>query len=220
MVEQWLFARQAEAMGIVVDEGAINDFLREITSNRVSKDKIVEALQEQRAGLSEPQLFAILKEELLALRLRELFHDINLNPDWQRWCLSIPPGQRWDYFKRLNRFAKVELVQVPVERFVQDVPDPDEGTLRRFFDEHKETVPNPALPEPGFHQPRKVAMQYLKAEQSKFLAAVTDAEIKAEYESKKELYDRAENQARRARSGRRQEDRGREETGARKEDCG
>lgn len=106
VVEKWLLARQAEAMGIVVNDAAINEFLRDITSDRVPPDKIIAVLHQPRSAMSEPQLFAILREELLALRLRTLFYQLP-NQNW--YAGTIPPAQRWDYFKRLNRFASVEL---------------------------------------------------------------------------------------------------------------
>lgn len=83
-------------------------------------------------------------------------------------------------------------MQVPVEAYVKDVPNPSAAELQKFFDEHKETISLPDSPESGFREPRRVDVQYLKADTAKIAAAVTDAEVKQEYEKNKENYDRME----------------------------
>ena len=199
VVDKWLLARQAEAMGIVVDDKAINSFLQQITNNRVSSDKMVAALKTQKSSLSEPQLFAILREELLALRVRYLCHQLGAPFNQPSWLsFSIPPGQRWEYFKRLKQQATVELAQVPVKAYVAKVPDPSETELKQFFDEHKELAEIPDSPEPGFRQPRKVSLQYLRADEAKFIAAVTPEDIKQEYEKNKDKYDKLEKELEKA----------------------
>ena len=190
VVDKWLFARQAEELGVVVDDATINEFLKRITADRINSERIANILQQQRGGLSEAQLFAILHDELLALRFRQLFFQTQpLGVPWVTY--SIPPGQRCDYYKRLNCYATIETAAVPVERYLKDVADPkDEKVLLEFFDLHKDTIPTSDSPEPGFRQARKVSLEYLEADQAKFLAAVTDAEVNQEYEANKEQWDK------------------------------
>ncbi|MFH1266261.1 MAG: hypothetical protein ABIK89_11085, partial [Planctomycetota bacterium] len=101
-------------------------------------------------------------------------------------------AERWDYFQRLNRKVTIESLEVPVEDFVDAVEDPDEATLRDFFEEYKAEPYDPASPEPGFREPKKVAIEYLKAEYESFfqreLAAVSPEELKAYYEEHKGEY--------------------------------
>jgi len=79
-----------------------------------------------------------------------------------------------------------------VERYVGKVPDPSEAELKQFFEEYKDVIPRPDSPEPGFHVPQQVDMQYLKAERAKFLASVSDAQVRAEYDKSKKRYDKEE----------------------------
>src|SRR5262245_57255765 len=83
---------------------------------------------------------------------------------------------------------------------MMDVPEPTDTELTAFFDQYKKREPQPnfigglELPSasPGFAVPRKVEVQYLKAEYDKLLAKaeteVKDEEIKDFYEKNKDPY--------------------------------
>ena len=186
VAERWLFAREAERLGVVVDDASINLFLKELTENRVSASDMAKILRQPKSAISESQLFAMLREELLALRFRELFLQLHSTGA----ALSIPPGQRWDYYKRLNQRAAIEAAALPVADYVNQVKSPDEATLKTFFEKYKEAAARPESPDPGFREPRRLNVQYLKAEHAKFLATVTDADVKQHYEKNKERYDK------------------------------
>ncbi|MFH1920658.1 MAG: hypothetical protein ABIP48_12315 [Planctomycetota bacterium] len=181
LVETWLLARRAEELGLVVDNATISAFIRELMQDRITPDGLAAILQ--RADISDNELLSVLRQELLAMRLRGIFR------------LSVQgttPAERWDYFQRLNRKVTIESLEVPVSRFLDDVDDPDEATLRDFFEEYKAEPYDPASPEPGFREPKKVAVEYLKAEYESFfqreLAAVSPEELKAYYEEHKGEY--------------------------------
>ncbi len=189
VIEKWLYARQAEKIGIVVDDKAVNEFITLVTNGgRVNAEVIHSILGNSREPMSEPQLFAILREELLALRLKQLCHQLEITnmPNWVSGAAS--PGERWDYFKRRHEEATIEVATIAVKDFVGKVKDPSDDELKKFFDEHNRQYPRPDSPEPGFHIPRKVRMEYLKANQETYDKAVTEAEITARYEKKKEQY--------------------------------
>ena len=92
-----------------------------------------------------------------------------------------------DLYKRLNQYATIQYIGLPAEKFLKDVPEPDEDTQIKFFDQYKNAVALPEQSEPGFRQPPKYDIQYLKFDKSKFEATITDAEIKAEYDKSPEF---------------------------------
>ena len=51
-------------------------------------------------------------------------------------------------------------------------------------------MPRPYSPDPGFHVPRKVNLQYLQADEEKYRSMVTEAEITERYEKDPKRYDR------------------------------
>jgi len=74
-----------------------------------------------------------------------------------------------------------------VADFLDKVPDPDDAAVRTLFERYKLFEPTPGAPVPGFKIPAKVALQYFTADYEQFedLAAVTDQEIRDEYEKNK-----------------------------------
>ena len=174
---KWLFAREAEAMGISVDEKALSAFLEVLTNQSLGRDGLLGILKNVRGGVSEVQFLSILREEVLALRYRELFHQLQDNDLWIGGTAT--PGERWTTFRRMNEAATIEVVLLSPKDFVKQVaaPDPSGETLKQFFEEHKQEYASPYLPNPGFHVPRRVNLQYLQADEEKFRAAVTEAEI-------------------------------------------
>ena len=96
---------------------------------------------------------------------------------------SFTPAQRWDYYCRLNRMATVEVAGVKVKDFTGKVAEPDEATLKEFFEKNKNNYAAADSPQPGFRVPQRIALQYFIADVDKFAdpKAVTDAEVKEEY---------------------------------------
>jgi len=182
VLQRWLLARYGERLGITVDARAVNEFIAELTEGKISGPVLEQMLDRQ--GISVDYLFRVLREELLALRVQD-FLLTNLG--------GFTPAQHWEYFQRLNRRVTVETVVLPVERFVDWVPDPPESELRKFFEQHRFRVPHPDDPQPGFMEPKRVAVEWAKASLERFVdqtrEKVTEEEIAAYYnENKDRLY--------------------------------
>jgi hypothetical protein len=177
VVNTMLMARRAQDMGVTVSNKAINEFLKQITEDKVTQDQLREVINAQR-NVSDKQLYDMLRHELMARRYLEMAF-VGMS--------GLTPAERWEYFLRQNRKAKTQIVAVPVADFVPLVPDPTDEVLSAFFDEHKERLPDPASPTPGFKVPKKLAFEYLRADFEKFQAAaeVTDEEIADYYEKNK-----------------------------------
>jgi hypothetical protein len=183
LVDSWLLSNYAQQMGMVVSNTIVNGFLRQVTFNRVRPEDFQKAFQ--RGGVTEAQFFSAMGEELLALQLKETF----------RYSLqAATPAERWKYFSRIKEQASIEAVPVPVVRYVDRVPEPSAADLQAFFEEHKEKDSSPDSPLPGFHEPKRIEMQYLKADYAKLIASVTDEQVKARYEKDKAIYDQMEKQ--------------------------
>jgi hypothetical protein len=181
VVDNWLLARYAQQLGIVVSDKAINAFLRQWSRDVVKPAEFQAAFK--RAGLSELQFFHLMRDELLAREVRLMF-DVSL--------AGITPAERWEYFTRVKQMATIEAAPVAVANYVARVGEPSDEELKTLFETHQEDYPLPESPEPGFREPHKIALQWFKADQEKFAASVTEAQIKERYEKNKDLYDQVE----------------------------
>ena len=176
-VDDWLMMQKAEELGLRVSEKAVNDYLISLTEGKVGNEDVKKILTNLHLG--QPQLFEMLRQELLAMRLKEMF-GISL--------AATTPAQRWGYFLQLNRRAKIEAVPVAVTKFVAQVADPPETVLREFFDKYKGKLHEPMSPEPGFKEPHRIDVEYLKARYESFIdpAAVGDEAVREFYEANKD----------------------------------
>jgi hypothetical protein len=182
-VQTTLLAQDAKANGIVVSDQSINDFLGQWTGNLVRQEQFDEILSKLRLGpfpLTQRDLFEVLRTELAA-RTMLMLHQSAFNAD--------PPGWQWDYFRRLEQRATVEVVPVVVETFAGAVPAPSESALRAFYNTYKNDLPQARSADPGFREPHRVQYEYLVAKRGLFedeaAKEVTDEQVAEYYEKNK-----------------------------------
>jgi hypothetical protein len=181
-VETLVLSKKAEQLGMVVSDNAINDLLRQMTNDSLTSQSLQDVVNRLQTGrrVSVARLFDAIRTEMLAAKFSEMFR-VSLS--------DVPPAQRFEYFSRLNRRAKAEVMPLAVADFVDQVADPTPEQLSKFFDEHKNRDPNPDSPEPGFKELKRVAFQYFKADFAKFKEEfkpqVTEDEIRDYYEANK-----------------------------------
>ena len=176
-----VLAREAAANGIVVTDAAINDFLAQWTANLVRKPQFDQIIGGLPMRVGQHDLFEALRSWLAARHMESLFRSGFGGGD--------PPGWRWDYFRRLEQAATVEVVPVVAESLAAEVAAPSEATLRAFFEAHKNDLPDARSAEPGFREPHRVKYEYLVAKRESFdtaaAATVTEEQIVEHYEKNK-----------------------------------
>ncbi len=167
---------------MVVSDRAINDMLQQLTTDSLTGETLQAIVNGLHTGrrISMARLFEALRTEMLASQLAQSFR-ISIS--------DVPPAQKFEYFSRLNRRAKAEVVPLAVADFTSQVANPDDATLQKFFDKYKDQYPDATSPEPGFKEPQRAAFQYFKADFGKLRdemkAKVTDEEIAEYYEKNK-----------------------------------
>jgi hypothetical protein len=189
-----LFADAARRAGMAISDDHLVNYLQQLGRGYVSVDQIRQILNALATGGRGPtQDFVLdaLRDEMLARNYLASYvfaFDTNL------------PEQRWRDWLHVNDRVVVEAAAIPAESLLVDVPEPSEAELVAFFNEYKDDEPMPQRignielpsPDPGFAEPRKVAVQYLMADYNQFLTKVedevTDAEIGKFYEDNKDPY--------------------------------
>jgi len=184
VVQAHLLRREASEQGIMISDEAINEFLKNWTNKLVRApqfDAILARLSAGPIAIGEARLFEALRDELEARTMLVMS---------QTGFASDTPSWRWDDFLRLEQSAIVEVVAVPSSSLAAEVPAPSESILRTFFEKHRESLPDPESPEPGFRVPHRIEAEYLVALQKPFMEAaakeVTEEQIQSYYDENKE----------------------------------
>jgi hypothetical protein len=181
VVNSWLLSRYAEQMGMVISDQTVNSWLKMITQDSVTAANFQAAFKHH--GLSEFQFFKLMRDELAALQLKNMF---------ETSLMALTPAQRWEYFCRVKQTATIEAVGVPVANYLRRIDEPGDEELKAFFEQYKDRYALPDSPEPGFREPQRIALQYFKVNLDKFASGVSDEEVKAHYEKNRQLYDQPE----------------------------
>jgi hypothetical protein len=200
VVFSMLFQKKAQEMGIVVTDGMVNRYIADVTNDKLRPEQVREVLRSL-GGLSQAELFDGMRNELEALYADEAYSLLltRARPMGGMTLFTFSgdtPGDRWEYFCRLNREVTAELMPVKVADFVSQIADPSAEQIRSFYDQYKNDYPYynqypwPELPTPGFKQPFKAQFQYLKSNYEKLLAVeepkITEQEISDYYEKFKD----------------------------------
>jgi hypothetical protein len=189
-----LFADAARNAGMAISDDHIVNYLQQLGRGIVSVEDIRQILAGVQVGnrrTSTDFVLDALREEMLARNYMASYvfaFDTNL------------PEQRYQDWLNVNDRVVVEAAAIPAESLLADVPEPTDKELQEFYDQYKDLEPMPdrtwgielPSPNPGFAIPRKIAVQYLLAEFSQFLAkvedSVTEEEIAKFYEDNKDPY--------------------------------
>jgi hypothetical protein len=144
-------------------------------------DGIIAGLRYGRAPVLAADLFESLRTALIARNTLLLF---------QTGFSGDPPAWRWDFYKRLEQSATLEVFPIEVENLATSVELPNDSKLNGYFDTFKNDLPSAMSPNPGFKEPHRIQYASLMADQKKFEAAadktITDRDIEEFYEKNKE----------------------------------
>ena len=180
IVGTMLLAKKADQLGISVDQQAAREFVESLSIPDVAPEEWRDILSRAAQGvsISVDQVLSQIAYDLKARHMQMLS---------QAGLLGVTPGQFWEYHNRLNRRFVIEAYPVDVAGFGAQVQgEPTDAELRAMFDQGKSRDPNPSIAEPGFHQPRKIAFQWVRIDRGPFVEAamkkITDEEVAKRYE--------------------------------------
>lgn len=201
VVTDMLLAKKAEELGFVISDKVVNDYLKKLTGDSLRPSTLRTilddySLPDRRVDMG--MIFGALREVLLVTKLEASY----VQPFFSQFGAgAVTPGQTWEYYRRLQDSVQVELLPIPVESFVDQVPEPSDSELAEFFETHKNQHPQRVRfgevemegPDPGFKQPVRMAFASVKLDMETVVKLnteeVTDEEIAAYYEENKSLFE-------------------------------
>jgi hypothetical protein len=193
VIQSEIEADLAKQAGITVSDDLISDYIQKMGLNNLTAeqvDLILASVGNGNPRTSEGIVMGTLRKLLAAHLYTRMYADP---------ALVMLPHQRWNDWKQVNDRISLQVAVLPVEKFLADVPQPTEEELKAFYNDFKDYDPGRRMdvggrllnsPDPGFAEPRRVRLQYLKGSAAelteKMLDKVTDADIAYYYEQNKE----------------------------------
>ncbi len=198
VVQTHILAAKARQQGVVISDETIKAYIGELGRGQLDGDSIsaVVAASNPRGGAPNEQvIFDALREQLLAASTA--------------WSATAPlsvemPVDRWEGWRRANDHVVIEAAAVDPSTFVIDVPEPTESQLREYYETYKNRLSFPVnvsgvdlpQPTPGFGIPRRIRLQYLRANYNEFIdrysKEITDEQIAEYYEQNKHRFTKAQ----------------------------
>lgn len=186
-------AELAKRAGITVSDELISDYISKMGLGNLNSEQIEQILASVGNGnprTSEGIVMGTLRKVLAAYFYTYMYEDP---------AQVVLPHERWQDWKRVNERISLQAAVIPVDKFIAEVPEPNEEQLQALFDEFKDADPGLrvtiggrtlASPDPGFAIPHRVRLQYVKGSVTtlaeKLMEKVSETDIAYYYEQHKD----------------------------------
>jgi peptidyl-prolyl cis-trans isomerase D len=186
LVDALILQHEADRLGIPAGPDMGREWLKKITDGKMSRDMFEALLAGFNNRLSGEQILADIANQVRLANVRGL--------------LGAPMVTPYDVFRAYrdqNERVSAKLVEIPVEKFLGQVPEPTSQEVESLFDTYKNVLPDPSLPTPGFKVPRQIQVEILSLDGNALTRGIKDrlseADLRAAYENRKaEFEERSE----------------------------
>ncbi|MCY2968407.1 MAG: SurA N-terminal domain-containing protein [Planctomycetota bacterium] len=189
-VESWLFRKEANRLGIQMDNTDVDNFLVRTFRRKLTTEILQDICQDLRQ--TPALIYEVLRDELAEQEAGQVLSPVNVTPS---------PEQLWRYYQQVHTRQSVEAVGVPVNAFIDNDSQPTDKEVAALFQKYNKRFDLRDSPQqkfggdykPGFRQPRKAQFQYVKLQFEEAEAAVakarpvTDEEIQKYYDDNKAI---------------------------------
>lgn len=198
VVNSHILQQAARDSGMTVSDQTVLDYVRALGRNKVDNEQLRQVLRMMEQGnrrLTFEFLFGLVRDELIAR---------NFQMSYNYAFRTVLPRDRYRDWLAVNDRVTVETAAFPASDYLDQVGEPTEVEIEDFYNQHRDREPAPEivfgveLPSstPGFALPRRVSLQYLRADYQAALDAerdnVTGAEIAEYYEKNKSQFVKAD----------------------------
>lgn len=186
-----LMSEEARALGITVTNDMVETFINKQTDDRLSRESFAKArsaLLYQNKPVLDETLFDILREQI-----RTRLAHLALAP---RESVAPPsPELFWGYFQRFNVRQSINVAELDVDAFLDQVEVPPDAKfddlIVKMFEAAKTKPPNQDAPgSPGFILPGRARIAWLEQDYDSMestVPPVTDEEIQAYYDENRDV---------------------------------
>ena len=175
-VDAFVLRAKADEMNVQIGDDRVSGFIRQVAGGTLSRGDFVDIRTQM--GLGESQLFDLVRDELKATVTGRI-----LSPSF-----VYMPEQYYRDFEKANRQNQIDFTAFPVDQFAAEEPEPTDVEIKELFElgKARQTV---NVETPGFLQPSRAAIGWLKASYAQVKANIdepSEETLLAKYEEIKE----------------------------------
>jgi hypothetical protein len=186
LVDALILQHEADRLGIPATPEMGREWLKKKTNDRMTRGMFEALLGRFNNRVSGEQLLTDIANQVRLAKVQEL--------------LGYPVVTPFDVFRAYrdqNERVSAKIVEVPVEKFLAEVPDPSPEDVQAEYQKYKDVLPDPSRETPGFKVPRQIQVEILSIDGNALARGLkdklTEAELKAAYEARKsEFQERSE----------------------------
>lgn len=201
VLQDYILAQKGEEMGIRVTDAAVKKYISELGFGQLGGDEVQGIISNLMPGSAATGIiFDALRHELTAAAVQQVY---GAGFTANGLLAAELPVDRWEQWRQVNDRLAIEAAAIDPSSSLIDVKDPTDDELREYYEKYKNNIQFPrevlgvqlTPPAPGFRVPRKIRVQYLRANFNEFVdrfaAEVTDEEIAEYYEENKVRFTKA-----------------------------
>ncbi len=186
MVDALILQHEADRLGIPTGPEIGRDLLKQVTQGQMNRDLFEELLARSNTRVSGDQMLSDLANQVRLMKVRGLIG----GP-------MVTPFDVFRAYRDQRETVAAKLVEVPVEKFLAQVPEPTAQEIQAYYDQYKDVLPAPDRATPGFKVPRQIQVEILSIDGNALARGIKDKlgeqELRAAYENRKSEFEQRSN---------------------------
>jgi peptidyl-prolyl cis-trans isomerase D len=181
LVDALILQHEADRLGIPAGPDMGREWLKQVSQGQMNRETFEAVLAKFNNQVSGEQILADIANQVRLRKVRELLGQP-----------MVTPYDVYRSYRDQNERVSARVVEVPVEKFLAQVPEPSDQEIRSYYDAYKDVLPDPSRPTPGFKVPRQIQVEILSLDGNALARSLKDrlseADLRAAYENRKSEY--------------------------------
>ena len=182
LVDALILQHEADRLGIPATPEMGREWLTTRTGGRMNAELFNSLYSRFSNEVSEEHLLTDIANQIRLLKVRQL-----------QGFPVVTPYDIFRSYRDQNERVGAKLVEVPVDSFLDKVPEPSENELQALFDQYRDTLPDPSRETPGFKIPRQIQLEILSVDGTALARGIgdnlTEADLRSYYENHKSEFE-------------------------------
>ena len=181
LVDALVLRHEADRLGIPRGSDVGRAFLKRITQDRMTSEVFDFLISRMNNRVDGEHLLADLADQVRLQKVRVL-----------PGSPLVTPYDVFRTYREQNERVSGKAVEIPVEKFLDKVPEPSQSEIDAMYKNYQDVLPDPARDTPGFKVPRQIQVEVLSIDGNGlargFMDKLTEAELRAAYENRKKEF--------------------------------